>query len=152
MNTYVHTMQESKIVLDTNCLIASLSKRGKYYTVWKGLQEGKYILCVSNEILDEYQEIIERKTNAYIAENVIQFLINCKFVEYHEPSFRFCLIEQDPDDNKFVDCAISSNASFIVSNDRHFNILKDINFPHVNVIHLIDFLSFLQVDRYSSEK
>lgn len=83
MNTYVHTMQESKIVLDTNCLIASLSKRGKYYTVWKGLQEGKYILCVSNEILDEYQEIIERKTNAYIAENVIQFLINCKFVEYH---------------------------------------------------------------------
>ncbi|MBC8180569.1 PIN domain-containing protein [candidate division KSB1 bacterium] len=50
----------------------------------------------------------------------------------------------DEDDNKFVDCAISSNADFIVTNDRHFNILKNIEFPKVNVINVDDFLNKLK--------
>ena len=50
-----------RIVLDTNCLLASLSKRGAYFNVWRGLQEGKYTLCVSNEVLEEYEEIIGQK-------------------------------------------------------------------------------------------
>ena len=49
-----------KIVLDTNCLIASLSRHSEYYPVWSEFQAGKYTLCVSNEILEEYQEIIEK--------------------------------------------------------------------------------------------
>ena len=44
------------IVLDTNCLISSFSKRGNYFNVWRGLHSGKYILYVSNEILEEYEE------------------------------------------------------------------------------------------------
>lgn len=52
----------NKIVLDTNCLLASLSKKGNYFKIWRGLQEGKYTLCVSNEILEEYEEIIADKT------------------------------------------------------------------------------------------
>ena len=44
----------NRIVLDTNCLIASLSKKGNYFPVWQGLHQGKYTLCVSNEILEEY--------------------------------------------------------------------------------------------------
>lgn len=133
-------MDRIKVVLDTNCLIASLSRKGKYYSVWKGLQEGKYILCVSNEIIEEYQEIIGRKTNAFIAENVIQLLINCNFVEVHEPSFHFYMIKSDPDDNKFVDCAIASNAICIVSNDRHFDEAKKEEFPHVDVVTISDFI------------
>ena len=43
------------------------------------------------------------------------------------------LIQLDSDDNKFVDCCITANAQYIVSNDRHFDILKHIEFPHVNV-------------------
>ena len=43
------------------------------------------------------------------------------------------LIQSDSDDNKFVDCCITANAQYIVSNDRHFDILKHIEFPHVNV-------------------
>lgn len=133
-----------KIVLDTNCLIASLSRQGKYYSVWQGLQDGKYILCVSNEIINEYQEIIGLKTNAFIAENVVQLLINCKYVELHEPSFHFHLIKNDPDDNKFVDCAIASNAMCIVSNDKHFNILRKVPFPRVEVKTIAEFMKLLK--------
>ena len=62
------------IVLDTNCLISSISKRGNYFNVWRGLHSGKYILDVSTEMWEEYEEIISMKTNALIASNVIQAL------------------------------------------------------------------------------
>ena len=57
-----------------------------------------------------------------------------------DPYFRFHLIEQDPDDNKFVDCAIVAGADYIVSEDAHFRVLSTIPFPKVNVILLDDFL------------
>lgn len=133
-----------RVVLDTNCLLASLSKRGRYFSVWKSLLEGRYTLCVSNDILEEYHEIISVKTNELVAANVIQTLLNSPNVELVTTYFRFNLIEADPDDNKFVDCAIAARAMFIVSEDSHFNVLKDIPFPRLAILRLSQFLSRLQ--------
>ena len=133
-----------RIVLDTNCLLASLSRRGAYFNVWKGLQEGKYTLCVSNEILEEYEEIIAQKTNSVIASNVVQTLLNAPSVELIDAFFRFDLIKNDPDDNKFVDCAIASNAIFIVTEDKHFKELENIPFPKVEIVGIDDFLKHLK--------
>ena len=132
-----------RIVLDTNCLLASLSRRGAYFNVWKGLQEGKYTLCVSNEILEEYEEIIAQKTNSVIASNVVQTLLNAPSVELIDAFFRFDLIKNDPDDNKFVDCAIAGNATFVVSNDSHFDVLKVIDFPKLILKSLQEFSAML---------
>lgn len=132
-----------RIVLDTNCLLASLSRRGAYFNVWKGLQEGKYTLCVSNEILEEYEEIIAQKTNSVIASNVVQTLLNAPSVELIDAFFRFDLIKNDPDDNKFVDCAIAGNATYVVSNDSHFDILKEIDFPKLILKSLQEFSAML---------
>ena len=55
------------------------------------------------------------------------------------PYYRFGLIVADGDDNKFVDCCIATGASFIVSNDRHFDVLADIPFPHVEVLNIGEF-------------
>ena len=134
---------KTKVVLDTNCLLASLSKRGNYYSVWKGLQEGKYVLCVSTEILFEYQEIIAQKTNEYVATNVVQMLLNNDNVVCVEPSFHMGLIEADKDDNKFVDCAIAAGAFFIVSEDKHYEVLDKIPFPKVDVVKLQEFVEIL---------
>ena len=133
-----------RIVLDTNCLLASLSRRGAYFNVWKGLQQGKYTLCVSNEILEEYEEILTQSTNSVIASNVIQTLLNAPTVEFIEPFYRFNLITQDPDDNKFVDCAIAGNATYIVSNDSHFDILKQTDFPKLVVKRIQEFSKILE--------
>lgn len=133
-----------RIVLDTNCLLASLSRRGAYFNVWKGLQQGEYTLCVSNEILEEYEEIITQSTNSIIASNVVQTLLNAPTVELIEPFYRFNLITNDPDDNKFVDCAIASNATYIVSNDSHFDILKQIDFPKLVVKRIQEFSTILE--------
>ena len=133
-----------RIVLDTNCLLASLSRKGAYFNVWRGLQEGKYTLCVSNEILEEYEEIIAQKTNPVIASNVVQTLLNAPSVELIDAFFRFELIQKDPDDNKFVDCTIAGNATYVVSNDTHFDILKEIDFPKLILKSLQEFSAMLQ--------
>lgn len=65
-------------------------------------------------------------------------------VERINPTFRFNLIVADPDDNKFVDCAIIAGATYIVSNDRHFNELKKYNFPKVEVRNLAEFLDIVK--------
>jgi putative PIN family toxin of toxin-antitoxin system len=97
---------------------------------------------VSNEILTEYEEIIARKTSPVFADMIIQVLLNSENIAFFNPSYRFGLITADPDDNKFVDCAIIANADYIVSQDTHFDILKTISFPQVNVIRIEEFVTF----------
>jgi len=41
-----------------------------------------------------------------------------------KPQYRFNVITQDPDDNKFCDCAIAAEADFVVTADAHFAALK----------------------------
>lgn len=79
-----------------------------------------------------------------VANFVLQIIENAINVELVTKYFRWDLITQDPDDNKFVDCAIASNARFIVSNDKHFNILSNIEFPKVEVISLDDFSKIMK--------
>lgn len=132
-----------RIVLDTNCLIVSLPSRSPYHKVWEDFVNGKYTLCVSNDILTEYEEIISRKTNSVFANNVIKTILNRQNVEKIDPQYDFRLIESDPDDNKFVNCAICSNANYIVSEDSHFRVLRDIKFPSVNLLTIREFVSIL---------
>lgn len=133
-----------KIVLDTNCLISSLSKRGQYYPVWQGLQTGKYTLCVSTDILEEYAEKLTEKMSVQVASNVIHLLLESGNVELINPYFSLHLIEADHDDDKFVDCAFAANATFIVSDDSHFDVLKKIQFPQLLVLKLKKFLELLK--------
>ena len=133
-----------RIVLDTNCLIQSISPRSRYYAVWESLVDGQNTLCVSNEIITEYLEILQRLTDHDTAETVIKTIVNSRFVEFVTPYFRFELITQDPDDNKFVDCAITANARYIVTNDHHFDVLKGVDYPPIDVITLDGFMKLLQ--------
>lgn len=134
----------NRIVLDTNCLLACLSSKSENFCVWRDFQEGRFTLCVSNEILEEYQEIIARKTNAVVAENVINAIVESEFVEFIDPQFHLGLIVADHDDDKFVDCAFAANAAYIVSDDTHFDILKQISFPRLLVLKLRAFVEMLE--------
>ena len=64
-----------RIVLDTNCLIQSLGRYSQYRPVWESILSGENILCVSNEILDEYAEILERLFNDKLANVVIETIL-----------------------------------------------------------------------------
>lgn len=126
----------ARLVVDTNALIQALPSRSRYHDLWLSLLDGRNSFCVTTSILEEYQEILTLKTNQQIASLVISRIINNPLTVFIDPYFSFNLIQADPDDNKFVDCAIAGNAKYIVSEDRHFDILKEIDFPKVEVISL----------------
>ena len=133
-----------RIVLDTNGLVASLGATSPYREIWLGLRNCKYRLCVSNDILFEYQEIIAAKTSPSIANKIIDFILNSENVELVTPFYHFELITADRDDNKFVDCAIAANATFIVSDDKHFKSLLQITYPRLMVVKLMEFVKLLK--------
>ena len=132
------------VVLDTNCLVQMISVHSPYRPAWQAFREGRYTLCVSDEILNEYQEVLERVTNSFVAKNIVEAIISSPYCRFYSPHFHFGLILQDYDDYKFVDCAIQAGADYIVSEDSHFNILKECDFPKVVVIGLDKFLSELR--------
>ncbi len=136
------------VVIDTNSLIMAISSRSAYHRIWQSFLAGDYCLCISNEILEEYAEVIARNISVNVARYVIYTLMERKNVRQITPSYKWNLITADPDDNKFVDCAIASNAKYIVSEDHHFNVLKEIDFPSIDVINIDDFLKEV-MSRYS---
>ncbi len=129
-----------KIVLDTNCLLQSLPSRSPYHQIWTDILSGRISLCVNTEILNEYEEIIAQKTTPEIAHNIVEAIARLDTTRFQETYIHFGLINQDLDDNKFVDCAVAANAEYIVSNDAHFNVLKEIDWPKVEVITIQDFI------------
>lgn len=123
-----------RIVIDTNCLVAILPSQSPYHRVWTEFLANKLEICVSTEILMEYEEILSEKTTPYFADSIIQTLLNKENLFRVSPVWRFNLIYQDPDDNKFVDCAVCGRAEYLVSNDKHFRILRDVSFPPIMLV------------------
>jgi len=132
-----------RVVIDTNCLLVILPSKSPYHQVWTDFLEGRLEICVSTEVLYEYEEILSEKTSSYFADIIIKTLINRTNLIRVTPTWHFNLIEVDPDDNKFVDCAVCGQAEFLISNDRHYNILKSIFFPQLNVVKIQDFVEVL---------
>lgn len=133
-----------KVVIDTNVLLMSIPRISKYRPIFDKLLNGKYRLAISEGILQEYLEIIGRKTTGQIAQNLGELLMSLENVDKTEIYFRWNLIQADPDDNKFVDCAVSARVRFVVTNDNHFKELKTIDFPPVEVIDTDEFLEELK--------
>lgn len=128
-----------RVVLDTNSLLVSIGRKSKYRPIFDALLKGKIRLLISNDVINEYIEKIEEKTNAIVAENISNLLISSPDVEKIEIYFKWSIITKDADDNKFVDCALNGQASFLVTDDKHYNILKKIGFPPIKVIRTVAF-------------
>lgn len=133
-----------KVVIDTNCMLVALSRKSKYNWLIQSLINKDFNLCLTSEILNEYEEIIGKYFSPVVAEPFYELLMSAINVERVTVSFKLNLIENDPDDNKFVDCGFAGNVDYIVTNDGDYNILKSIDFPKINIISLEDFGEFLK--------
>ena len=115
------------VCIDTNVLLQLFGKSRPYGQITDALQQGRLELAVSNEVLLEYEETLTQLSGRGRWQAVEPFLHGVsrlhENVLYVQPHFRFRVITADPDDNKFVDCAIAVEADFILTVDRHFNAL-----------------------------
>jgi len=131
------------VVLDCNIIVMSLASKSKYHSIYKALIRGDFELAITAEIALEYEEIIQRKYNLKTAQAFLSLLKELPNVHYIVVHFNWMLIEADVDDNKYVDCAIASRANYIVTEDKHFAILKNISFPKLRTISIDRFMAQL---------
>ena len=123
-----------RIVLDTNILLVCISSQSDFRWIFDSLLDEDFTLCVTTDILIEYEEILSRHMGHELASTILQIIENAPNVSFITRYFSWNLIKTDPDDNKFVDCAIAGNANYVVSHDKHFKVLETIDFPKVKVI------------------
>ena len=114
--------QRPCIVLDTNALLQSIPSKGKFRRILESFDQGRFLLVVSNEILLEYEEVLEDRGGPHAWPLFRAFLeAHSDQVLLAEPSYRWHAVRRDPDDNKFVDAAVAKNAEWIVTEDSHFD-------------------------------
>lgn len=123
-----------KIILDTNILLISLPSNSKYALIVDALFDGKIDLIISTPIYFEYIEVLKLKAKSKTANAFDDYLKVSKNVFVSNTYYRWQLIDVDPDDNKFTDTYLASNADYLVTNDAHFNPVKNISFPKVNIV------------------
>ena len=99
--------------------------------------DGKISLCVNTEI-----SFVMDKMNIFYGLNATGKTTLTRLLKANS-YLHFELLPADSDDNKFVDCAVASDAEYIVTNDKHFNPLKAIPWPKVEIIKIADFIKQL---------
>jgi len=132
------------VVLDCNILVMCLTSRSPFHIIYQSLIAGKFEVALSSEILLEYEEIIQQKYGVSTANALISLLKELPNVRYLAPYYKWKLIETDPDDNKYADCAIAGQADYLVTEDRHFSVLKNTPFPKVSTISIDDFAQLIK--------
>jgi uncharacterized protein len=113
----------TRIVLDTNVLVSAfLSPAGAPAQVWSLVEEGAVQLCVDQRIMFEYHDVLSRpefKIPVHEVNSILAFIEDAADVVIASP---LPLLTSDPDDQKFVEVALSAQADFLVTgNLKHFS-------------------------------
>jgi len=103
-----------RCVIDTNVLLVCVSDKSPMHWLYNSFRTGAYELCVTTEILAEYAEVLERHMGPVVSQDIVDSIVIRRNLVEVEPAYRFNLL-RDPDDDKFVDCAIAANARCIVA-------------------------------------
>ena len=136
-----------KVVIDCNILVMCLSSKSPYHIIYQSLVQGKFDLVLSSEILLEYQEVLQQKYSVPLANALVALLKELPNIHFHTSFYNWKLINADPDDNKYTDCAIAGSANFIVTEDKHFGVLNAIPFPKIAVLSIDEFIHLLAKEK-----
>jgi len=131
------------VVIDCNIFVMCLTSKSPYHIIYKHLISGKFNLAISEEILFEYEEVIQKKYNVSTANALMALLKELPNVHFHVAYYKWLLIDADADDNKYCDCAIAGSANYLVTEDRHFDVLKKTAFPKVATLSIDEFTALL---------
>ena len=109
-----------RIVLDTNVLVSGIFFGGAPERIFHAWQYGKVQLVISAEIYAEYEEVVERfaEDHPSIATDLPSVLERITlFAELCTPSPLEEQVSSDPDDDKFLACAVHTGVEIVVSGD-----------------------------------
>ena len=135
-----------KVVIDTHGILNAVSSHSPNKWLYDAFMDEQFIWVASNEIISEYSEIIGQNFGLRVSTFVLESLINSENFQKCEPNYKWQLVENDPDDDKFVDCAVGVNADYLVSDDKHVRKLLTIKdlFPPVPIVTFQEFKLILE--------
>ena len=108
-----------RFVVDTNVLISSFfgGNPKKVIDLWR---RGRAILCLTQEVLEEYLRVMARLPIAPETKSkLVAILQEKRNIDLVVPSRHHAVIREDPEDDKFIDCAVEAKADYIISGDAH---------------------------------
>ena len=112
------------VVVDTNVMNGMFVAKHPYAVIRHAWHLGRFKWALSTDILQEYEEVVGRMRGAAKAEEMLSIVmeLGSRFgtVLQISPSFFFRTISADRDDDKFADCAITADADYIITSDKHF--------------------------------
>ena len=113
-----------KIVLDTNCFLSCIGKLSSYRNVFDAFLKQDYTLCVSTEILLEYEEKFDSFWGEEVTHNLLGTILTAENTSLYNVFYFFHLVKGDVDDNKFADIYLASNADILVTTDNYLPLIK----------------------------
>jgi len=126
-----------KVVLDTNIFVSALfNKESSSFKIFKMAKEGKIKILWSSLIKKEIQTILDNLP--FSKKRKREFLSLLKKENKVFPKKRLNLIKEDPEDNKFLECAFFGKANFILTHDFHLLSIK--NFKNIKIIKPKEFI------------
>ena len=133
-----------KVVIDTNCLLSCIGKRSNFRNVFDAFLDEKFELCLSTEILLEYEEMFGEFWGQNVTQNLLGVLLTAQNSSLYDIFYNFQLVHGDLDDNKFADTYLACNADYLISNDKKLLALNDVEFPPIRVVQLENFSHILK--------
>ena len=122
-----------KVVVDTNVLISGIFFSGPPFEILNAWRDGSIEIILSSEIADEYIRVAKILASRFPLVNVdrILFLVvtYSNMIEAQPLSHQVCA---DPDDDKFLSCALASGCKVIISGDKH--LLSESGYQGITVI------------------
>jgi len=126
-----------RITVDTNVLISATFWYGDSHKIIEGVEQKQFVLVLSKDILQEYSEVLKYDE---IQDKINDKNLDMKYTLHKiislativEPTATLHAIQEDPDDNKILECALEGNVDYIITQDNHLLKLK--NFHGIKIV------------------
>ncbi len=136
-----------RVVIDTNIFVSSFfgGKPRKIIDLWK---EGKITLCLSKDILNEYIEVLHRigLQDEVELEELLSLFTKSFNILFTTKTPRINVVKDDPDDDKFIECAVALKAEVIITGDKAIEVIGE----YMN-IKILTPQQFLKIYKFSSK-
>jgi len=131
-----------RIVLDTNVLISATIGEGKPRDLLQLARRQQFLLVISEQIVEEFVEVLQRpgfKTSRRDIREAKNALV--KIGKTIKVTSKRNVIEEDPDDDVFINAALDGKADYIVSGD--FHLLNLASYKGIEIVTVADMLKKL---------
>jgi len=132
----------TKVVIDTNIFVSGFGWNGKPEEVLKLIKDSQIVNYSSTEIFEEIRRVVSYPKLRFpepLQIKILEFVLF--YSEFVEPQKRIFTVTEDPDDNKFLECAIEAKVDYIISGDPHLLDMKKIK--TVKIVTASEFLAII---------